>query len=126
MRFFLVIPIIMFLVSIPTQIAFADDSDGALADGGSIVTSTDGGREAVAPFLGWSVAWTASVRCEGQQSTRYVMCTSSTCAATANSQLLDYDVTQDIPVNRSGPTKTYVALRTDDGGIPLCQFHVNR
>lgn len=112
------------VLSIPA--ARADDSEGALIDAGSIVTSTDGGREAVAPLRGWSVTWIMSTRCEGAQSTRYVLCATSACAADVNSQLLDYDVTMDIPVNRSGSTKTYIALRTDDGGIPYCLVHVNR
>lgn len=126
-KYFFAVTVISFIiVSAFSKLAFADDTEGALIDGGSIVTSTDGGREAVAQLLGWGVPWTMSTRPEGAQSTRYVLCPTSTCAADVNSQLLDYDVTQDIPVNRSGVTKTYIALRTDDGGIPKVLIHVNR
>lgn len=106
----------------------ADDTDGALVDGGSIVTSTDGGSTAVAQLREFN-GWTMATRCEGVQSTRYVLCTTSTCAAGIDSQALDYDVTMDIGVNRATPygtPKKYIALRTDDGGVPRCLVHINR
>jgi len=107
--------------------AFADDSDGALIDGGALVTSTDGGSTVVAQ-LRPGLNWTMATRCEGAQSTRYKLCATSSCAATSISQTLDYDVTQDIGVNRqAGATaKNYIALRTDDAGIPRCLVNINR
>ncbi len=110
--------------------AFADDSDGALYDGGAIVTSTDGGSTVVARLRPGALGsgYTMATRCEGAQSTRYTLCATSSCAAAAGSQLLDYDVTQDIGVNRPGTdtAKQYIALRTDDAGVPRCLVHVNR
>lgn len=106
---------------------YADDTDGALVDGGSIITSTDGGRSVTAE-LRTAGNWTLALRCEGAQSTRYRLCTTSSCTAAAGDQLLDYDVTQDIGVNRvlSSATKKYIGLRTDDAGIPYCLGHHSR
>lgn len=107
--------------------SFADDTDGALVDGGSIITSTDGGRS-VALELRTAGNWTLALRCEGAQSSRYRLCATSSCTAAAGDQLLDYDVTQDIGVNRvlSQTTKKWIALRTDDAGVPYCLGHVSR
>lgn len=110
------------------SLSLADDTEGALADGGSIVTSTDGGSTAVAPLRDYA-NWIMATRCEGAQSTRYVLCATSSCAAAADSQMLDYDITQDLGVNinrPNSPQKKYIALRTDDGGVPRCLVHVNR
>lgn len=118
---------ILFVLSLPFP-SLADDTDGALIDGGSIVTSTDGGSTVVAQ-LREAQGWTMATRCEGVQATRYVLCTTSSCSAAVDSQMLDYDVTMDIGVNRQTPYSTpkkYIALRTDDGGVPRCLVHVNR
>lgn len=123
--FAIAVAVVACLAAVPS---FADDSEGALSDGGSIVTSTDGGRNAVAQLRAGQ-NWTMATRCEGAQSTRYTLCTSSSCTASASSQLLDYDITQDIGVNRppfAASPKTHIALYTDDGGVPRCLVHINR
>lgn len=105
------------------------DDDPCLLDGGSLVTSTDGGRDAFAALQVRS-DWVMSIRCEGAQSTRYAL-TADGGLASSTSPLLDYDKTTDIPVNRIGalsrgyPTKTGIALRTDDAGIPNCFVNIN-
>jgi hypothetical protein len=101
--------------------ARADDEPG-LPDGGSIVTSADGGAYAIAD-LGARGCWTMAIRCEGAQSTRYTTCATSSCTAAAVNQLLDADRTFDIPVNCvAGQTrKRYLALKTDDAGVPFCK-----
>lgn len=98
------------------------DDDPALPDGGSIVTTTDGGST-VTVDLGARGAWTMALRCEGAQSTRYRLCASSSCPVTAHNQLLDLDQTQDFPINQTPGValKRYLTLRTDDGGVPFCK-----
>lgn len=97
------------------------DDEPALPDGGSIVTGT---ATALGDLGERAGPWSMTIRCEGDQQTRYKLCADSAgCAATAVNQLLDADRTFDIPVNtRSGlPPKRYLALRTEDAGVAFCK-----
>lgn len=96
----------------------------ALPDGGSIVTSTDGGGW-VTVDTGKIADWTMVIRCEGEQSTRYNLCTTSNCTATVHNQLLDFDTTERIPVRQGHRDKyRFLALATDDAGVPFCKVQV--
>lgn len=103
------------------------DDDNALPDGGSIITTTDGGSNVSVDLSSTLGAYcrTLAIRCEGDQSARYKMCTASTCTATSASTPLDHDRTFDIPVNckpgQNTTPKKSIALTTDDAGVPLCK-----
>ncbi len=135
---FLVASVVGFLLGagqLEPGTAYADDQP-ALPDGGSIVTSTDGGRIAFAD-LGLRSEWMLSLECEGAQSTRYLLCASDTtsivaggvnhtCTAGPNNHLLSYDRGGEaIPVNfKPNKNRRYLSLYTDDAGIPFCKAQI--
>lgn len=120
------------LVALAAAVTFSPhaalgDDEPIFTDGGSLVTTTDGGSSVTAD-LGVAAlsSFTMAIRCEGQAA-RYHLCATSTCTATTANQLLDADRTFDIPVNRiTNGGKRYLALSTDDGGIPACKVQRNR
>lgn len=129
MNRFSIVAIVFSLIGIGVVLgacpARADDEPIAVqADGGSTVTTTDGGSAATVD-LGTGLIQTLAIRCEGAQSTRYHTCTVLPCAVTLSNQLLDSDRTFDIPLNRSNAgtlaPKRYLTVATDDAGTPLCK-----
>ncbi len=134
---FLVASVVGFLLGagqLEPGTAHADDQP-ALPDGGSIVTSTDGGRLAFVD-LGLRSEWLLSLTCEGAQSTRYLLCATDTpsivaggvnhtCNASEHSYLLTADRGEVIPVNfKANKNRRYLSLRTDDAGIPFCKAQI--
>lgn len=103
----------------PADAAPAPDYETALRDGGSIATTTDGGSHVVMALAERS-NWTMSIRCEGDQSTRYKLCTSETCTPTRGNRLLEYNRTFDIDLVSSPSQDTHLGLKTDDAGTPYC------
>lgn len=110
--------------------ARADDDPG-LADGGSIATSSDGGRNVVVPLQVRVTTWKMATTCDSDS--RYQL-TGDGGLATAGSQLLLGGRTYDIDVNKAipgvpaeylYPNKRYVAFRTEDAGVPNCTVEFN-
>ncbi len=92
----------------------------ALPDAGGIVTSIDGGNQTTID-TGQTQNWTMTIRCEGAQSTRYRMCTSATCDVSLANDLIDPNVTLEIPVTQGNSQKyRYLTIKQDDGGVPYC------
>lgn len=111
--------LVLSFVPVPAAAGPAVDYETALTDGGSIATTTDGGSLVVVQ-LAERLNWTMSIRCEGDQSTRYKLCTSSTCTPTRGNRLLEYDRTFEFDLVSSPAQPTHLGLKTDDAGIPYC------
>lgn len=118
----LVVAGLVALVSWPEPAAATDFP--VFVDGGSLVTSLDGGTTPVTVDLGMTTDWGLVLRCEGAQSTRYALCSSVPCACSSANLLVASDTTFDIPVTQSrGNTYRYMSLCTDDGGTPACKVY---
>lgn len=120
-----------------TSATFADD-DKFLPDGGSIVTSTDGGSTVTVDLGEPRPAFIMAVRCEGDQLARYLLCATDTvtvaggqathsCVATKADSPIDHDRTFDMGVNQlTGLAKRYLSFTTDDAGVPFCKVWIVR
>lgn len=122
MRKFAAFAAVLFALSLapsPAGAAPAPDYKTALRDGGSIATTTDGGSLVVMALAERS-NWTMSIRCEGDQSTRYALCPSETCTPDRGNRLLEYNRTFDIDLVSIPSQDTHLGLKTDDAGAPYC------
>lgn len=122
------LPLIAILV-VWAVLAHAQPPDQkALPDGGSIVTSTDGGGPLVTVDTAQLGDWVATLRPRsscGSPSVHYLFSTNSAPATTADN-VLEVDHTFDLPVSQGNTEKyRYLSFLGEDGGAPCVTVYKN-